>query len=303
RTQGIPDLAPIDVAEIAGSLERVGTEVLEDDPKTLRRRIAELERELDQQGSAAVDEEVVVGRIEAAVKQVRDEYGQRLVKVGKSLGDASGDLRAIVGKLDGLRASLADQVVATELVVSPLVAKDSRRKAKRKVPSRELSGPQRRVLDALAWLEGLGIAERASRVQVAFLAGYRPGGGAFANTVGSLRSMGLIEYPATGEISLTDSGREHAECVTEPLTTETLQRRIMDRLNGPQRRVLEPLIAAYPCDVSVEELAQAAGYEVRGGAFNNTRGSLRSLGLIDYPGSGRVIARPVLFVADGLGRA
>ena len=305
RTQEIPDLAPIDVAEIAGSLERVGTEVLEDDPKTLRRRIAELERELDQQGSAAIDEEVVVGRIEATVKQVRDEYARRFSKVGKSLTDVAVDLRAIAEKLDALRTSLADQVVETKLVLPAPVAKGGRRrpKAKRRVESRELSGPQRRVLDALAWLEGLGIAERASRVQVAFLAGYKPGGGAFNNTLGSLRSEGLIEYPARGEIVLTDSGRRHAECVTEPLTTETLQRRVMDRLNGPQRRVLQPLIAAYPCEVSVEELAQAAGYEVGGGAFNNTRGSLRSLGLIDYPGSGRVIARPVLFVGDGLGQA
>ena len=35
-----------------------------------------------------------------------------------------------------------------------------------------------------------------------------------------------------------------------------------------------------------------------GGAFNNTRGSLRSLGLIDYRAPGMVVARPVWFVSE-----
>ncbi len=49
-------------------------------------------------------------------------------------------------------------------------------------------------------MEGLGIAGRASRVQVAFLARYKLGGGAFNNTRGSLRSLGLIDYPAPGMV-------------------------------------------------------------------------------------------------------
>ena len=72
----------------------------------------------------------------------------------------------------------------------------------------------------------------------------------------------------------------------------------MERLNGPQRRVLEPLMDAWPDEMSVEDLACAAGYVPVGGAFNNTRASLRSLGLIDYPGPGRVLVCTVLFLED-----
>ena len=165
-------------------------------------------------------------------------------------------------------------------------------------PSQGLTGPQQRIQDALAWLEGLGIAERASRVQAAFLAGYKPGGGAFNNTLGSLRCAGLIEYPSSGEIALTDEGRARAREADMPMTTEALQHAVMNRLSGPQRRVLQPVIAAWPDEMSVKELADAAGYEASGGAFNNTRGSLRSLGLIDYPAPGMVVARPVLFVSE-----
>jgi len=168
----------------------------------------------------------------------------------------------------------------------------------RKHPSKNegaVSGPQQRVLDALAWLYHLGIAERASRVQVAFLARYKPGGGAFNNTLGAMRSAGLIEYPSSGEVTLTKSGLARARAPDVPLTDEALQRAIMDRLTGPQRRVLGAVIDAWPSDIGVNELARAAGYEAGGGAFNNQRGSLRSLGLIDYPRPGWVKALPVLF--------
>lgn len=142
----------------------------------------------------------------------------------------------------------------------------------------------------------LGIAERASRIQVAFLAGYKPGGGAFNNTLGSLRSAGLIDYPNSGEVALTEDGNRFARHPETPLTDEALQHMVMKRLTGPQQRVLQPLIDAWPEDMSTEALAAAAGYEAGGGAFNNTRGSLRTLGLIDYPGSGKAVALPVLFV-------
>lgn len=43
-----------------------------------------------------------------------------------------------------------------------------------------------------------------------------------------------------------------------------------------------------------EELAARAGYAL-GGAYNNPRGRLRSLGLIEYQ-SGLVVPKPLLFL-------
>ena len=303
RTRESLDLPAIDVAEIAARLEAAGAEVLADDPKALRRRIAELERELRKKAPAAVDEAELYRRVGAALVPVHEDYARRLSKADRAIAGLAGEVRALAGKLEEARASLADlpappkpKSVAPEPPRKRPVARPSSIQA----PSQGLTGPQQRILDALAWLEGLGIAERASRVQAAFLAGYKPGGGAFNNTLGSLRSAGLIEYPSAGEIVLTEEGRACAREADMPLTTEALQRAVLNRLSGPQRRVLQPVIAAWPDEMSVEELADAAGYEAGGGAFNNTRGSLRSLGLIDYPAPGMVVARPVLFV-DGDG--
>jgi len=160
-----------------------------------------------------------------------------------------------------------------------------------------LTGPQTRILNALAWLESIDIVP-ATRAQVAFLADYKPGGAAFKNPLASLNTAGLVGYPATGMVQLHAAGRVLAEAPDLPLTTEQLQRMILDRLTGPQRRILVPLIEVYPADMGREELAAKAGYEANGAAFKNPLASLRTLGLVSYPGTGLAEATDVLFLDE-----
>ena len=157
-----------------------------------------------------------------------------------------------------------------------------------------LTGPEQRVLDAIAWQETLGIIE-PQQVAVAFLAGYKYGAGSFNNPRGSLRSQYLVQYLAGGRIALTDEGRALAHAPEQALTVEELQRRVLERLPGPEQRVLRPLLEAYPNQLSKEDTAHAAGYTPGAGSFNNPCGRLRSLGLVDYPEPGYVKAEPVLF--------
>jgi hypothetical protein len=70
---------------------------------------------------------------------------------------------------------------------------------------------------------------------------------------------------------------------------------VLERLTGPERKLLGPLLESYPSALTLEELAMQSGYEVGGGAFNNPRGRLRTLGLIDYPHRGTVRAADLLF--------
>lgn len=157
-----------------------------------------------------------------------------------------------------------------------------------------LTGPERRVLEALTWMESIGQIAPAVEA-VAFLADYRPGGGAFGNTRGALRSKGLIDYPEPGAIALTSEGRAWSARPAAPGSATQLRATALARLAGPERRVLEPLIAAYPDPLTVDELAARSGYGAGGGAFGNTRGRLRTLGLVDYPRPGQVRAATLLF--------
>lgn len=320
-----PVLPSLDVAEIASRIEEVGSELLAEDPKRLKRRVAELEREIrEKRPAVTIDEAEIERRVQAALVPFHESFTRHLSESGSALTALSRDLRALAGRLDEARGALVTEGPpppararrgtapegASQAPISPSSAPNapsrhpstpSSRPSTSSNPSEPgtdptVTGPQQRVLDALAWLYHLGFGERASRTQVAFLAKYKPKGGSFNNTLGSLRSAGLIEYPAPGAVELTKTGLARARAPTGPLTDEDMHRAVMDCLTGPQRRVLQPLIDRYPLDMGVDELAREAGYEAGGGAFNNTRGSLRSLGLIEYPGPGRAVALPVLFV-------
>ncbi len=304
-----PDLARY-LERMAATIERAKAE----DPRELRRRITELEaatRKAKPATAAAPDP--------AAVERAREEGRQAGYAEGRA--DGIKTVRALIDphlkQIDSLAEKVGDavetlsievarpqaqKVVASAPVSSPKVRAPEpvMHEPRRPAPSNgsgnaNLTGPESRILNAIAWLEGLGIAQ-PEQTAVAFLAGYTIGGGAFNNPRGSLRTKGLVEYVGSDRIVLTDAGRAFAEHPDVALTTEELQRKVLERLPGPEQRILNVLIRAYPNPVRNDECARAAGYEPGGGAFNNPRGRLRTLGLIEYPQPGMIVARPLLFL-------
>ncbi|MDB5445672.1 MAG: hypothetical protein JWQ97_989 [Phenylobacterium sp.] len=164
-----------------------------------------------------------------------------------------------------------------------------------KAPAAGVTPSQQRILNALAWWIVLGVRGPTSE-QVGFVAGYAPGSGNFNNLKGGLRSLGLIEYPAPGTVGLTDAGIEKAQAPdSATLTTAHFHAQVRAKLSGPQLKLFEPILAAHPASLSTDEVAAAAGYAAGSGNFNNLRGSLRAIDLIDYPTPGRVRATDWLF--------
>lgn len=158
----------------------------------------------------------------------------------------------------------------------------------------KISGPEQRIINAIAWMESIGNME-PEQAAIAFLAGYTFGGGAFNNPKGSLRAKGLVGYRGN-VIVLTETGRALAQVPEVSLTTAELHDKVLKILPGPEQKLLKPLLAAYPNDMSSEELAAASGYSHGAGAFNNPKGRLRRLGLIEYLIAGRVKAKSLLFI-------
>jgi len=158
-----------------------------------------------------------------------------------------------------------------------------------------LSNPESRIVNAIAWMESLGIGA-PQKTAVAFLAGYTFGSGGFNNPCGSLRTKGLIEYLPNNIIRLTDEGRAVAQYPEDVLTAEELQRRVLARLPNPEQKILNVLLEEYPNPVAKDECANRAGYTPGSGGFNNPCGRLRTLGLVDYPQPGFVRAQDLLFL-------
>lgn len=300
-----PALAPIDLAAVRGKLEVVAKDAIENDPARLKRRVAELEAELRKAPKQQIDETALAGaRAEGYGRGKIEGYAEAL----KLAGPFIAPLRKLAAEASELASGIEQW--AQRKPAPPAASSTEPRRAPPAAPPKPaagnghapakpraegISGPQQRILDALAWWESVGVSA-PTRVQIAVVAGYSAEGAAFRNPLSALRAGALVDYPQDGRVSLTDSGRSHASAPAETPTTAALHQKIMAILDGPRRRVLQPLLDAFPDQMSRDDLAAAAQYEPAGAAFRNPLSALRSLGLVDYPSSGQVVALPILFV-------
>jgi hypothetical protein len=304
------------IAEQFGDLPAAAEEEIET-LTALKKDNADLRRQLRER-PVQVKPEPQIQRVEVPV--VTDEQIQAL---GNALGELKGstdkfdsflkDLDELIfSRIDDVRTATSEISTAIANAKKPAqapymgldVGKGRDRTAKAIVRTDqeknissvdEITGPQQRVIDAIAWMEAIGIY-KPKRSIVAFLAGYTEKSTSFTNPLGALRSAGLISYPNSDSVDLTEAGRAAANPQERPLTTKELHNAIFAKLPSPQVRILRVLIDHYPNAVDREWLAEQAGYTVKSTSFTNPLGALRSLGVIGYPSSSEAIALPVLFL-------
>jgi len=161
-------------------------------------------------------------------------------------------------------------------------------------PAGDVTAPQQKILDVLAQLEAYGI-EQADKAMVAAHAGVSPTSGGYFNNLGRLRSGSLIDYPAPGKVALTLLGRARATPPNEAPTLAELHESWMRILPAPQAAILRVLIEAYPNAITKDDLADRVGVSRTSGGYFNNLGRLRTLGAIEYPARGQVIAAAILF--------
>lgn len=307
--------------EMATTIEKAKSE----DPRELRRRIQELEREAkkvrpapaaavvatkvsEKRVEVPVLKDAQLKRLEGVVAKLNGvglnlvQFGERVVVLGQDVVTVGREITVALANLHqpgngGRRPPPTPAPVRT--VAPPRAALAIARQGRPPSADGEgkPSGALQRILDALAELQALGV-DRPERVQVAFLAGYTHlNSKGFTNALGAARSGGLIDYPTAGTIALTEAGWTQANPAHRPRTPEEVQERVLRLLGGSSERLLRPLIEAYPNEVSRADLAAAAGYgHLNSKGFVNAIGRLRSLGFIDYPSPGLVVAQPVLFL-------
>ena len=257
----------------------------------LKAEVSHLKRQLKTAPSQAVETKTVKVY---TLKDGQLARAERLIAKAKlafeAIGPALTEITAAVQKASTPTPPTPKVYMPLSVPLRPVTPKPNGH-----APDTGLSNPEQRILNALAWLDEIGVAE-PEQPAVSFLAGYSYGSGAFNNPRGSLRVKGYVEYLGNNRMRLTDAGRAMAAFTGERLTTAKLQERVLSRLPNPEQRVLRPLLESYPAPMRGEDLAEAANYQFGSGAFNNPRGRLKTLGLIDYPQPGYVVARPLLFV-------
>lgn len=294
-------MADIDQAAITKALEDVITRAKQDDPKELRARIRELEREAAQRPAEQVTE-TVVERIEVPVlngevDRLEEAIG-RLSTVGSSLAQAGihigGIAKEIVGVADDLQGALR------RVSGAPAPVQQQPRRIPREAPPRPVaavSAPpaaevaigrgERTILIAVAQYP-----EGATRDQLSVLTGYKRS--SRDTYLQRLSSAGYVEAVAGGWVRPTDAGIAALGSDYEPLPQgEALQDYWRAKLPEGERRVLDVLVAAYPDAVPREQIDEQTGY--KRSSRDTYLQRLRSRRLVENVGSGQVRASEDLF--------
>ena len=305
----VKSLAPIDLENLRKDMSATIERAKQEDPRELRKQLVEAQRQISELQSAMGRSTVKV-EVPVEIPVLKDGQITRLEKIVENLRTISDKFVGPIGEMAKQGISITDAIKKLSLQKQnplpvrhsvqfdkkarlPVNTRHERRLSKAEQLDTKLSNPEQRILNAIAWMESIGITD-PKQTAIAFLAGYSYGGGAFNNPRGALRTKGLIEYRGDS-IALTDHGRPLATPLPYPLTVEEMHGRVLKILPGPERKLMEVVLSMYPNSITNEELADRAGYVVGGGAFNNPRGRLRTLGLIEY-NNGLIKAKPFLFL-------
>ena len=280
-------LSSIDVEKLRKDMSDVIEKAEQDDPVALKRKIVELKRGIKPQiitDTKSVEKALLEKEREFAVERrqwerLLAEQNSKFERISKILDI---DVKTTIPAQVPVRFVHIPKIKQVTTTSSPLSELS------------ELTNPEQRILNAIAWLNSIGVQE-PSKTAVAFLAGYTYGSGGFNNPCGSLRTKGFIRYVSGNRIVLTDEGQELAKAPNETLTQDDLHSKVLQVLETPHQRILKPLIERYPESVSNEELANLSGYAYGTGGFNNPKGRLRTLGLIEYPEPNHCRASDILF--------
>jgi hypothetical protein len=277
--------APVDQALLRSIIGEAVKESEENDPKALKAEIAALKRQFAMK----------VPQPSTPDPKAIEEAELRGIPAGRRIGFHEGweacaaSARVVFDEMPPLLELPDLKVLKTVPRAGPAKQSVPPSRPAQSMDDGTLTAPQRRVLESLGFWAGLGI-EQPTRPQVGVAAGYSPSSGGFANLLGTLRTLGMIDYPASGRICLTADGGKHRP--------ESDDRSALDRamsiLSGPQRKVLGAIID-HRKPIGRHDLGKATDYSATSGGFANLLGSLRSIDLIDYPTTGYVKAADWLF--------
>jgi len=286
-------LQPLDLNQIRAAMADLVEQAEDNDPKALKRRIADLERQLSERPAA----EPI--RVEVPVPVIFNGDLDRLQSVAETI-------------LTEVRRVQGSPVLApTQPVIQPptrpaptpthpsthppIQAKPNRPDPEpENGPEARLSGPQQRILDTLATFEGLGL-DHVSKSNVAVFAGQSPKSSGYDNNLSRLRTLGLISYPASKKLALTPLGKTRARAGERFRSRKDLHDAWCAQVSGPQARIIRALISYYPHALSKEDLAEQSDQSPTSSGYDNNLSALRSLGLLDYPERRQVAATALLF--------
>jgi hypothetical protein len=271
-------LEEADLVALRAAMQPTGPEATGHDAPALRRRIAELERQLHERPPV---ERVEVPALDAA----------QLARLEQLVGQLAAAVTEVSAALQVVQV-VTPTAAAPARVPAPLPASVPDPAPSAATDALPLRAGERKMLAVLARQR----AFRVTRAQLGTLAGYAASGGTFGAYLGTLKRAGYVTELG-GILQITEVGLalfgDHAPA--PPQTTEALLAQWGAALRAGERKMLDALVAAYPAWRTRAWLAAQTGYELTGGTFGAYLGTLRRNGLIELRGE-ELRASPTLFL-------
>lgn len=264
-------LAKIDLTKLGEQIKATVEKAKADDPKELRRRIAELERQLKERPAEQIEVEKIV-----EVPVLKNGQLDRTEKISERLETIVGKVTAEVAELRRLiaPASAPRPTPRTQTSLGQSAMKTAPVAAK-KIPrevSEHLTKTQQRILDVIATLNARGI--QPNRDCVARWQAIHPNGGRYGSDLAHLREQGFLNG-----FQLTAAGLAVAAInVTGPSG-------VLDALQeGTQKKLFATILEndgeAYVRDT----LAAKLEIHPNGGRYGSDLAWLRTMGVITERG-------------------
>jgi len=310
-------LAKPDIAKLTQQIQATIEKAKADDPRELRRKIAELQASLNrsQVKVAPCNHLEEIERLKAENKL----YAKALAKLNGFKTAIKKNAELVQQSLDRLQKSVDDDLADYFISESERIRSDAVKREIRTEPRTVTREVQPRViairepkepvemengfkpgkvhlelLNIISALERIGISN-PSRAMVAAHAGKSKAGGYFMDSVSRLKTAGLIDYPQQGVLTLTDAGRSISDADAYIVDSGSMIERWYAIVGNSKAKLLRIIVEKYPGTVTREEVGQLAGEAHDGGYFMDRISRLKTLGLIEYPTKRFLKAADVLF--------
>jgi len=313
----VKPLTPIDLKDLQLAMAAQVEEQKTNDPKLLKAKIAELEKQLRLKSNSVQSRATTTAtESDTALKtqittlqqalRARDRYVASLQKKFATILSRANNAKEkcsqyfdeIAHQASELGQMEMVQVIEPKAILNGAGQSDGHNRAQLTKPSQNSNGKTRgglpkRIVDVLYFYRSLGQASPTKK-SIASLAGVKEAGH-FNSTISTMRTNNIIDYPNPGRVSLTAAGEhQYPNSNERAWTLEDVHAAWLGKYGGLSRRLIEILIERYPDPISKTDLAARAGV-VEAGHFNSTVSTLRTTGVLDYPQTGFVIATEMLF--------
>jgi hypothetical protein len=260
------NLADIDLEALKRQMAATIEKARADDPRELRRRIAELERQLKQRPAAAAEP------VEVKVPVIPPELMGKLDQMTASLLSLAGNIPGkFLHELRELKTAVLQFARRPPAPSRSPIHREALKTARNsngngKAPERDLTGVQARILRAVRSLEDRDLP--INRVSVARWIGIHPNGGRFNEALRHLKEAGLLDE----HLNSTGQGATMA-----PLAGDGPEG-VLELLDQGKRRLFEEILQHN--GLSREELAEKLGLHPNGGRFNANLRWLKDMAVI-----------------------